>query len=98
MDKIIVDNNYSDNKIVVNKDSYILISDGVQAKELELNIIDCKVKILDSSSVSSKIFNFTNADANVVEVIKYSSNRKTLINSENSNLEFDVIDLMNSHY
>lgn len=97
MDKIIIDKNYLEYKIDVNNDAYILINSDVQTNKLELNIIDCKVKVIDNSSISSKFLNFINSDVKFVEIVKNSKDRNSFINNENSNLEFNIIDLYDSN-
>ena len=92
MDRCIIDND-SPNNLTINKDSYIIISSEVQSKNIEFNILDCKVTIIDMASCSNKNLNLKNCEANFIEIVNNKKNRKVLLNNDKSIVEYNIIDL-----
>lgn len=92
MDKVVINGNSLLDDIIVDSDSYIVINEDVQAKEFNLNIIDCKVIIVDNSKSNNRNINFVNSEGMVVEIV--NNQRRTLVlNNENSVIEYNIIDL-----
>ena len=95
MDNIVIGKNRED-KYTISKDSNIIINNDVQSNYIEFNIINCKVKIIDMSLSKTKIWNFLNSEATLVEIIDGRKENNVVINNDNSRIEYNVIDLCNS--
>lgn len=96
MDKIIIDSSYNESELLFDKDSYILIKDDVQAKNLKLNIMNCNVTIVDMSSANNKIFNFDNSKGVVIEVVNNNYSKLLNLKNNKSEVEYNILDLINS--
>lgn len=90
MDKIIVKDI---NDLVINKDGYYVISEEVQAKSYEINIIDCKATIIDLSSTNDRTIKSSNSDVTIIETINDSNLKSLNIENNNSNIDYNIIDL-----
>lgn len=92
MNKIVLNANTFLNDITIETDSYVIICEDVRAKELNLNIIGCKVIIIDNSKLNNKNLNIVNGEGMVVEIV--NNQRGMLnVNNENSSVEYNIIDL-----
>lgn len=92
MDSIIINKEQAD-AFNVNKDSYIIISDEIQSKSIEINIMDCKATIIDMSFIQNKAYNLKNCQINLIEIINDSKEKDIVINNESSIIDYNVIDL-----
>lgn len=90
MDKIIVKDI---NDLIINKDGCYVISEEVQSKNYEINIMDCKATIIDLSSVTNKTLKFTNSDVTVIETINDCNSKLLNMENNNSNIDYNIIDL-----
>jgi len=92
MDRVVIGKSIP-STLTINKDSYVIIGNEAQTKEIEFNILDCNVTIVDMSISSSKRFNFVNSKASLVEIVSSDKIDRLLINNQNSDVEYNVIDL-----
>jgi Fe-S cluster assembly protein SufD len=92
MDKLVIGKDVSNN-VTINKDSYIVINEEVQSTNIEFNILDCKATIIDMGGGINKNFNFKNSRVTLIELINSVRINKLVLNNENSNIEYNVIDL-----
>lgn len=92
MDRVVIEKNCP-SSLTFNQDSYILINDNVHSKNIEVNIINCKVTIIDKGVNIDKIFNFKNCTATLIQIINDDKMRELTINNDNSNVEYNIIDL-----
>lgn len=94
MNKIIIGRDCSSN-ITINSDSDIIITSEVQSKNINFNILNCKVKIIDMGLGECRSFNFQNSEANIVDIINNDRKSKLNIDNDNSIVEYNLIDLFN---
>lgn len=95
MDRIVIDKN-SASKLTFDRDCYILIEDEVQSKDLELNILGCKVTIIDMSKSKIENINVKDSELTLVNIGNKSDNSEVILNNDNSVVEYNVIDLDDS--
>ena len=96
MDSLII-NRYNDNDIVINRDSYVVISDEIQAKDIKVNILNCKATVVIIGQCLVKEFNFVNSDVILIEIINDNKIKELTINNTSSVVEYNVIDLSNTN-
>ena len=96
MDKIVIDNSFSTDIINVDRDSYLVINNDVQTNKIELNILNCKVTIVDMSKIANKVVNFIESEGNVVEIANDNVDKTLKISNTNSNIEYNIIDLLDN--
>ena len=96
MDKIVIDGTFSSDVLNINNDSYVLINEDVHAKDFKINIINCRATIMDNSKIENKNIRFENASGSVIEIISENINKSLNIDNRNSNIEYNVIDLLDS--
>ena len=95
MDNKVITLKDASNPITINQDSYLVIDSDVQTNHMELNILDCSVVVMDMSSSKSKVFNLRNSNATFVEIINSNDIENLEINNDNSEVEYNIIDLYN---
>lgn len=96
MDSLIVNKN-SGNEIIVNRDSYVVISDEIQAKDIKFNILDCRATVVVIGQCLNKKIDLVNSDVKFIEIINNNKIKELSINNDNSLLEYNVIDLSNEN-
>lgn len=92
MDKITIN---SKENIIINKDGSYLLDEEIQAKNYNINIIDCKATIIDLSKCINKSINIKNSSVTIVEAIDNSYSKTLKIDNDNSTLDYNIIDLYN---
>lgn len=97
MDKIVIDGSFRSNNLVFDKDSYVVIKNDVETKDLIFNIINCKVTIIDMSNIPYKEYNFRDGSAVIVEVVNSEDERVLKLNNHEGEVEYNIIDLIDSN-
>ena len=92
MDRLVITKDSSTN-LTIDKNSYIVINDDVQANHLEINILDCEATIINLGKCENKTYTFKNSNVTLVEVINDKNlNSLTMVNDK-SNIDYSIIDL-----
>lgn len=92
MDRLVLTKDCSTN-LTIDKDSYIVINDDVQATNLEINILDCEATIINLGKCANKSFTFKNSNVTLVEVINDKNLNSLKLINDKSNVDYSIIDL-----
>lgn len=92
MDRLVLTKDSSTN-LTIDKNSYIVISDDVQATNLEINILDCEATIINLGKCENKSFTFKNSNVTLVEVINDENLSNLNMVNDKSTVDYSIIDL-----
>lgn len=94
MDKIVV-NKLSD--IIKDKNGYIIFSDLINEKNVNLKIINSNLTILDNSNFLNKNIVFENSKVSIIEINKSNDKKYLNIHNHSSDIEYNIIDLYDNN-
>ena len=92
MDRLVLTKDSATN-LTIDKNSYVVISDDVQAPNLEINILDCEATIINLGKCENKSFTFKNSNVTLVEVINDKNLSSLNMVNDRSNVDYSIIDL-----
>ena len=92
MNKVVLNKNFRENLLAFTDDTLVLVEEDVEIDELNFKIQNCNFMMIDRSNIN-KVFEFENCTANIVEVFKESSNKLLNVRNNNSEVEYNIIDL-----
>lgn len=91
MDKLVVSKDTSLNLNITNN-TYVIVDNEVQAKEINFNIMDCKATIINKGKCDVK--NIVAKDSKVTFIdISEANNSKLILENYGSLVDFNIIDL-----
>ncbi len=96
MDRLVISKN-SPLNLNITSNSYIVVDDEVQSKEINFNIMDCKVTIISKGICEIKNIVAKDSEVTFIDISEGNSNSKLILENNGSLIELNVIDLNDSN-